>query len=171
MCGVFGGHPELLVENPEEILFHRGPDQQGQQAFADGQGRPFTMGMTRLTSWTGAKCRFRSRPAEPLLLSMVRFITGEKSVLNSRRGVLDLKPRRIRKLFCTHFWSGGLHALSGLMACSLSPCGGMVSYSWPGIGLARSLYSTAYTATSSLSLRRSRLSQRLNSWKPSYVRS
>lgn len=49
MCGVFGGHPELLVENPEEILFHRGPDQQGQQAFADGQGRPFTMGMTRLS--------------------------------------------------------------------------------------------------------------------------
>ena len=49
MCGLFGGHPQLFVENPEKILLHRGPDQQGHQEFRDGQGRPFVIGMTRLS--------------------------------------------------------------------------------------------------------------------------
>jgi asparagine synthase (glutamine-hydrolysing) len=49
MCGVFGGHPQLLVDNPESLLLHRGPDQQGHQTSTDGQGRPFVIGMTRLS--------------------------------------------------------------------------------------------------------------------------
>jgi asparagine synthase (glutamine-hydrolysing) len=49
MCGLFGGHSALLVEEPAKILFHRGPDQQGHKTFVDGHGRPFVLGMTRLS--------------------------------------------------------------------------------------------------------------------------
>jgi len=49
MCGIFGGHSNLLIENTEAVLYHRGPDQQGRETFTDGRGAPLVMGMTRLS--------------------------------------------------------------------------------------------------------------------------
>jgi asparagine synthase (glutamine-hydrolysing) len=49
MCGIFGGNPQLLIENIEKVLFHRGPDQQGRETVVDRRGDPFVMGMTRLS--------------------------------------------------------------------------------------------------------------------------
>jgi asparagine synthase (glutamine-hydrolysing) len=49
MCGIFGGHPDLLISNSEKVLFHRGPDQQGRETFLDRRGGPFVLGMTRLS--------------------------------------------------------------------------------------------------------------------------
>src|SRR5436309_503867 len=49
MCGIYGGHPALLQSNAGQLLLHRGPDQQGSQAFQDRKGSPFLMGMTRLS--------------------------------------------------------------------------------------------------------------------------
>ena len=48
MCGIFGGHPNLLIADTEAVLRHRGPDQQGRETFTDGRGAAFVMGMTRL---------------------------------------------------------------------------------------------------------------------------
>jgi len=49
MCGIFGGHPSLLMADAEELLRHRGPDQQGHRQFIDRRGEPFQFGMTRLS--------------------------------------------------------------------------------------------------------------------------
>ena len=48
MCGIFGGHHELLQQQPDELLKHRGPDQSGQVEFIDRRSRPFVFGCTRL---------------------------------------------------------------------------------------------------------------------------
>lgn len=48
MCGIFGGHAPLLMENADKLLAHRGPDQQGKVTLSDRRGEPFTVGMTRL---------------------------------------------------------------------------------------------------------------------------
>jgi len=48
MCGIFGGNPELLCDDPEGLLLHRGPDQQGRTMVSSGAQAPFMLGQTRL---------------------------------------------------------------------------------------------------------------------------
>lgn len=48
MCGIFGGHPCVLMDNVARLLAHRGPDQSHQLPLTDRQGEPFVFGMTRL---------------------------------------------------------------------------------------------------------------------------
>lgn len=48
MCGLYGGHLNLIHSDAANILHHRGPDQSGQKVLQDGQGRPFLFGNTRL---------------------------------------------------------------------------------------------------------------------------
>jgi len=49
MCGIFGGAPELLCADPERLLFHRGPNQQGRVVVPGRDGRPYVIGQTRLS--------------------------------------------------------------------------------------------------------------------------
>jgi len=49
MCGIYGGHPQLLTPEVEERLRHRGPDQHGHTELHDTHGRPIVMGQTRLS--------------------------------------------------------------------------------------------------------------------------
>lgn len=48
MCGIFGGNTPLLMNNPEKLLRHRGPDQHGKVTFKIPDQTPFIFGMTRL---------------------------------------------------------------------------------------------------------------------------
>ena len=54
MCGIFGGHPNLLKKNVEGVLRHRGPDQQGEVQFEDRRGETFRFGAVRLSIVTKA---------------------------------------------------------------------------------------------------------------------
>jgi asparagine synthase (glutamine-hydrolysing) len=49
MCGIFGGSPELIAKQAEELLKHRGPDQQGRVVVRAKSGRPLVIGQTRLS--------------------------------------------------------------------------------------------------------------------------
>lgn len=49
MCGIYGGHPDLLANNCQARLAHRGPDQHGQVMRSDALGRAVVMGQTRLS--------------------------------------------------------------------------------------------------------------------------
>lgn len=49
MCGIYGGHPDRLAADPEQLLRHRGPDQQGFVDVVDPHGRPVRLGQTRLS--------------------------------------------------------------------------------------------------------------------------
>jgi asparagine synthase (glutamine-hydrolysing) len=49
LCGIFGGSPDLITDNAEALLRHRGPDQQGRVVLRDPSGRPFVIGQTRLS--------------------------------------------------------------------------------------------------------------------------
>jgi asparagine synthase (glutamine-hydrolysing) len=48
MCGIFGGTAELVAPNAEQLLYHRGPDQQGRLALGAAGGRSVVVGQTRL---------------------------------------------------------------------------------------------------------------------------
>jgi len=49
MCGIFGGTPELIAKDAEQLLRHRGPDQQGRVLVRASGGRPLVVGQTRLS--------------------------------------------------------------------------------------------------------------------------
>lgn len=49
MCGIYGGHPELLAADAGGRLRHRGPDQQGHLDIVDANGRALRLGQTRLS--------------------------------------------------------------------------------------------------------------------------
>lgn len=49
MCGIYGGHPELLAADAGGRLRHRGPDQQGHLDTVDAHGRAIRLGQTRLS--------------------------------------------------------------------------------------------------------------------------
>jgi len=49
MCGIFGGAPELIAKDAEQLLRHRGPDQQGHVVVKASTGRPLVVGQTRLS--------------------------------------------------------------------------------------------------------------------------
>jgi len=49
MCGIFGGTRELIAKDVEELLRHRGPDQQGHIVVQASGGRPLMVGQTRLS--------------------------------------------------------------------------------------------------------------------------
>src|SRR5262245_30658092 len=48
MCGIFGGTPELIHQDAERLLSHRGPDQHGRALVRAPGGRPLLIGQTRL---------------------------------------------------------------------------------------------------------------------------
>ena len=48
MCGIFGGIAQLVSEDSEQLLLHRGPDQQGRVIVAAPGGPPVVVGQTRL---------------------------------------------------------------------------------------------------------------------------
>ncbi|HYJ08311.1 MAG TPA: hypothetical protein VEX18_04865, partial [Polyangiaceae bacterium] len=49
MCGIFGGSAELISKHAEQLLRHRGPDQQGRVVVTAKSGRAVVMGQTRLS--------------------------------------------------------------------------------------------------------------------------
>jgi asparagine synthase (glutamine-hydrolysing) len=49
MCGIFGGSPELIAKHAEQLLRHRGPDQQGRVVVKAKNGRSLVVGQTRLS--------------------------------------------------------------------------------------------------------------------------
>jgi asparagine synthase (glutamine-hydrolysing) len=49
MCGIYGGTPGLVSENAAELLYHRGPNQQGQVVVEARNGDPLIIGQTRLS--------------------------------------------------------------------------------------------------------------------------
>jgi asparagine synthase (glutamine-hydrolysing) len=49
MCGIFGGAPELISQDAERLLRHRGPDQQGRVVVTSQSGRQVVVGQTRLS--------------------------------------------------------------------------------------------------------------------------
>ena len=49
MCGIFGGHDQLLHERPEQLLAHRGPNQAGRRVVDAPGGSQLTIGQTRLS--------------------------------------------------------------------------------------------------------------------------
>ncbi len=48
VCGIFGGTPSLIADNAEDLLRHRGPDQQGRILVTAPGGAPVVVGQTRL---------------------------------------------------------------------------------------------------------------------------
>lgn len=48
MCGIFGGHADLLNPSAIDLLRHRGPDQQGIVSFPFGETEEILVGATRL---------------------------------------------------------------------------------------------------------------------------
>lgn len=49
MCGIFGGAAELISKDAEQLLRHRGPDQQGRVVVQAKSGRSLCVGQTRLS--------------------------------------------------------------------------------------------------------------------------
>src|SRR5262249_35201754 len=49
MCGIFGGSAELVASHAEQLLKHRGPDQQGRVQVRSKSGRSLVVGQTRLS--------------------------------------------------------------------------------------------------------------------------
>jgi asparagine synthase (glutamine-hydrolysing) len=49
VCGIFGGSPELISDDAERLLRHRGPNQQGRVVVHSAAGRPIVIGQTRLS--------------------------------------------------------------------------------------------------------------------------
>ncbi len=48
MCGIFGGTPELISRDAEQLLLHRGPDQQGRITVRTAADQEVVIGQTRL---------------------------------------------------------------------------------------------------------------------------
>lgn len=49
MCGIFGGTPEIISDDAETLLLHRGPDQHGRALVRGPGGEPIVIGQTRLS--------------------------------------------------------------------------------------------------------------------------
>ena len=126
MCGIFGGHAGLLVQDPAGSLRHRGPDQAGSIVIKHRAMEPFTFGMTRLSivdkhemaipfSFGGAYIGFNGEIynwrdlRNELELHGVRFITQTDTEL-ALHAYLRWGPKcleRFNGMFAIAIWHNG----------------------------------------------------------------